>query len=558
MNALKNDFLETCTACGACTQACPFLERCGLPTDIVQSPEDTVFLCTNCRACEMVCPAGLSPAEVFHREKTERIRSGKLSPRVQQARNGAAGYARRGHSFPFSVWKPAQTVFWPGCGLTGAIPDAVMPIREILAKELSRRVGLVIDCCFDPLWQLGDMDAVTIAAEQIGRRLRQCGVARVVTGCVNCAKILGSYLPDITVQHALEIIPPERFSQEVHSMVLHQPCPSVRIAGLREKASRCAHEPSYGNLPPACCGCGGGLHVLDPELSAAFAAKALRDAPDKPVVTYCVGCRSTFQKQSYSAHHLFEYLPGVSPCTGRISSGRKWFNRLAVGLRMRILSPKFLVGIGLLGVIALSAWLRQHGYISMDGLVAFLHEHPVLAPLLFMLVYAIGPSIFLPSLPLTLGAGFLWGPFWGVVFSIAGATVGASVAFLLARYVMHDAVKNRFGRERWQTLSSRVQQHGWKAVAFARLVPIFPFPVLNFLFGVTPISFFHYVWSSFVFMLPACIAYVAFGSSMGELILHGNIEGLVIGIVIASVALLLPLLLKPLLKRRHSSIDQSR
>jgi uncharacterized membrane protein YdjX (TVP38/TMEM64 family) len=76
-----------------------------------------------------------------------------------------------------------------------------------------------------------------------------------------------------------------------------------------------------------------------------------------------------------------------------------------------------------------------------------------------------------------------------------------------------------------------------------------PFPILNFMFGVTPIPFFHYLWATFVFMLPACIAYVAFGSSMGELLLKGNIKGLIIGILIASVAMLLPFVLKPLLKK---------
>lgn len=530
-------------------QACPFLERCGLPGDILQSPEDAVFFCTNCRACAHVCSVGLSPASVFHAEKSERIRRGLLSPRVQKALGGAAAYAKRGHSFPFSVWKPAQTVFWPGCGLVGSIPDAVKAVQVMLAEELKSPVGLVIDCCFDPLWQLGDMDAVTSAVEQIGNRFRQCGVSRVVTGCVNCAKVLGSLLPDITVQHALEIIPPERFSQDAHSGTLHHPCPSARIAGLQESASRCAQTPYHDDLPPACCGCGGGLHVLDSELSAAFAGRALINSPGKPVVTYCVGCKSAFQKKAVSVTHIFEYLPGVSPNAGPVGSAQKWLNRLAAGLRVRFTSLKTLVGIGLFALILLSAWLRQNGYVSMDEIVAFLHEHPVLAPLLFMLVYAIGPSVFLPSLPLTLGAGFLWGPFWGVVFSITGATTGASIAFLLARYVMHDTVKHRFGQERWQTLSGKVEQHGWKAVAFARLVPIFPFPVLNFLFGITPISFLQYVWSSFVFMLPACIAYAAFGSSMGELVLHGNIDGLIIGIVIASVALLFPLLLKPLLKR---------
>jgi uncharacterized membrane protein YdjX (TVP38/TMEM64 family) len=100
-----------------------------------------------------------------------------------------------------------------------------------------------------------------------------------------------------------------------------------------------------------------------------------------------------------------------------------------------------------------------------------------------------------------------------------------------------------------------VERHGWKAVAFARLLPVLPFPVLNYMFGVTPIPFFHYLWSTFVFMLPACIAYVAFGSSMGELILKGNVKGLIIGIIVASLAMLLPFALKPLVKKVSSPKD---
>ena len=114
---------------------------------------------------------------------------------------------------------------------------------------------------------------------------------------------------------------------------------------------------------------------------------------------------------------------------------------------------------------------------------------------------------------------------------------------------MGETLKEKFSYSRWAWLKEKVERHGWKAVAFSRIVPIFPFPVLNYLFGITPIPFLHYLWSTFVFMLPACIAYVAFGSSMGELILKGNIKGLVIGILIATIALLLPLALKPFFKK---------
>ncbi|KAF0185207.1 MAG: Uncharacterized protein FD164_335 [Nitrospirae bacterium] len=544
MTHIIEAFVDECTSCSACSQACPFLEKMGPPGAILQSSDDTVFLCTNCRSCTSVCPLNLSPADAFFAAKTERIHNGDLSPRVQSALAGARSFARRGHSFPFNVWKPVKTVFWPGCGLVGSLPSVASSVRAHLSRVLGEPVGLVIDCCFDPAYQLGDVDTVHTALQDIGSRLKTGGVERIITGCVNCTKVLGLMLESIAVQHILEVLPASVFMQGNLPSVLHHPCPSVRIPGLREKAASCSNVKGDEKAIPCCCGCGGGLHVLDPALSDAFARAALGQRPVEPVVTYCVGCKNAFQSRGVLASHLLEHLPGVNQQKAQVGSGRKWINRLTVGIQARILNVKFLIAIGLMALIFLTAWLRQSGYISTDGLVHFLDEHPVLAPFLFILIYAVGPSIFLPSLALTLGAGFLWGPFWGVIFSIVGSTTGASVAFLLARHVMRDAVKSRFGHERWLSLSDRVEQHGWKAVAFARLVPIFPFPVLNYLFGITPIAFVHYVWSSFVFMLPACIAYVAFGSSMGELILHGNIYGLVIGILVASLALLLPMALK--------------
>ncbi len=600
-------FLADCSACGACQQACPFLEKYGLPGDILQSAGDTVFLCTNCMACASICPMNLSRAGAFFAAKTERIRSAALSGRVRQSLASAKAYAARGRSFPFSrllkkaflgsaesilgdvptwiapsfsileplresfltvhfatgvfqhpvsIWRPAKTVFWPGCGLTGANPDAASATRRHLADTLGEPVGLVVDCCFDPLYQLGDVDSARAVLDAIAARMHAGGIKRVITGCVNCTKLLRESMPGIVVEHALAVLPPGLFSSVGEETALHHPCPSARIPGLQEKAGACAGRVEEHSGVPSCCGCGGGLHVTEPALAAEFARKAMGTGIPVSLVTYCMGCKSSFQARGAAASHLLEHLPGVQPAVGPVSSGKKWLNRLTLGLKAKVLNPKVLLAIGLLLFIALTTWLRQQGYISMDGIIVFLREHPVLAPILFMLIYAVGPSIFLPSLPLTLGAGFLWGPFWGVIFSITGATTGASVAFLFARYVLRDAVKSRYGYERWQTLSAKVEQHGWKAVAFARLVPIFPFPVLNYFFGITPIPFFHYVWSTFVFMLPACIAYVAFGSSMGELILHGNIKGLLIGILVASFALLIPLMLKKIMHRYSGEVDR--
>jgi uncharacterized membrane protein YdjX (TVP38/TMEM64 family) len=205
--------------------------------------------------------------------------------------------------------------------------------------------------------------------------------------------------------------------------------------------------------------------------------------------------------------------------------------KLAIGFIVSLL-----IGAGLL--------LGQKGLFSTEALLSLLRTYPVAAPLIFMLIYAIAPALFLPSIPLSFAAGFLWWSIWGVVFAMAGATAGASVSFFLARYLLSDVVRKRFAAAQWHWLEGKVAKHGWKAVAFVRLIPVFPFNVLNYLLGLTPIPFVQYLWSSLVFMLPACIAFVAFGSSLNELILKGNIRGLLLGIAVAVLALLLVMILK--------------
>jgi Fe-S oxidoreductase len=67
-------------------------------------------------------------------------------------------------------------------------------------------VGLVLDCCFDPLYQLGDVDSAREAIERIQGRLKKNKITQVITGCTNCRKALSMHLPDIKVEHVLEVL----------------------------------------------------------------------------------------------------------------------------------------------------------------------------------------------------------------------------------------------------------------------------------------------------------------------------------------------------------------
>lgn len=503
----------------------------------------------------MVCPEALTPSDAFLELKYRLIKSRQISEKIKIAIKSSRSFARRGHQFPFVYYPDTEVAYWPGCSLSGTSPELAKRSLQLLKKRY-HKVDLILDCCFDPAFQNGDIDEVKEAVERIKSRLKTHGTKKLIIGCLNCKKIFDLFMPVVETEHILNALTisdkPFKNGSCLKEIYLHHPCPSFRFKELQEDAEeRLAlnFTVKESSKIPMCCGSGGLSHALSEDLSKEFTEKVVEASKDSTIITYCMGCKNRFFKKGKRAYHILEFLGDIEPLEKPVSSSKKWFNRFFLSLSMRLKGKKFLVAVILIVAIIASTYLQQKGYLSIDSILEFIKAHKIIAPLIFILLYAIGPSIFLPSLPMTIGAGFIWGPLWGVVFSITGATIGASVAFFLARYIMADTIKARFGYETWQWLKERVERYGWKVVAFARLFPLLPFPVLNYLFGITPIPFIHYVWSSFVFMLPACIAYVVFGSSMEELITRGNIKALIGSIFLVSLIMLLPFALKKLFKK---------
>ncbi len=168
------------------------------------------------------------------------------------------------------------------------------------------------------------------------------------------------------------------------------------------------------------------------------------------------------------------------------------------------------LGLALLLTAALVAAVVYRGAFNAEALVAWLRAAGMLAPLLFMLVYVLSAVLFLPAAPLALVGGALFGPWWGTFYSLTGATLGATAAFLIARYVAADWVGRKAGG-RVQQLVAGVEAEGWRFVAFVRLVPLFPFNLLNYALGLTRIRLRDYVLASYVFMLPGAVAYTYLG-----------------------------------------------
>lgn len=178
--------------------------------------------------------------------------------------------------------------------------------------------------------------------------------------------------------------------------------------------------------------------------------------------------------------------------------------------------------IGLVGLLAVGiglAWWSRDQW-TAEAIAVWVEGLGVWGPLVFVGVYCLAPALFFPGAVLTLAGGALFGPLAGALLSLAGATVGATVAFLIARYLAADWVERRLGR-RVQEIKAGVEREGWRFVAFVRLVPVFPFNLLNYALGLTRLSVRTFAVTSWITMAPGALAYAYLGSAGREAISGG-------------------------------------
>ncbi len=194
----------------------------------------------------------------------------------------------------------------------------------------------------------------------------------------------------------------------------------------------------------------------------------------------------------------------------------------------------------LLMVGAISAGFVYRDRLDAATLQQWMAGAGLAAPLLFMGIYALGTVLFMPGSVMTLAGGALFGPVAGTFYNLTGATLGAALAFLIARYLASDWVGRKTGG-RLQRIEAGVEKEGWRFVAFVRLVPLFPFNLLNYALGLTRIRFGHYVTATYVCMLPGAMAYTYLGYAGREAAAGGGgliQKGLLALALLAAVAFL--------------------
>jgi uncharacterized membrane protein YdjX (TVP38/TMEM64 family) len=226
---------------------------------------------------------------------------------------------------------------------------------------------------------------------------------------------------------------------------------------------------------------------------------------------------------------LGQILLQDSESTNKISTQNSYFIRLLILF--------LLIG----GMIMLISIFHLEQYLENERLRNLIAGYGDWAPIAYLLFWLVTPFLFLPVTPILLMGGFLFGPFWGEIYALLGATTSAVIAFLVARYLARDFVASKIATTRLVGLDDLLARHGWKLIIISRIQPIFPFFLLNFAFGLTKIPLAIFVIATFFGLIPSTMAYVFFSANLIEL-LKGNFSwGILLALILLSLVIISPI-----------------
>lgn len=188
-------------------------------------------------------------------------------------------------------------------------------------------------------------------------------------------------------------------------------------------------------------------------------------------------------------------------------------------MRTRIQSPLWGIAASIVFVAALLAVMVHFGaHEQVLRLLRWFEAQGAWASLLFILIMAAAVVLVLPGVLLTTGAGFVFGVVEGSIYVVLGTTLGAALAFLIARYLFGQRAREFImARARLRVVSEELTAQGWKIVLLMRLIPFFPSKVSNYVFGLTTFTLRGFIAGSLLGFIPFSVHNVYLGSLAADL-----------------------------------------
>ncbi len=354
--ALLATIAEQCTECGACVRACAFLQRHGTPKAIAAAYDcrlsldrESAFGCSLCGLCAAVCPERLDPCRLFLALRRWHAADGVFSLRPYRR---LLAYERLGRS-ALLAWQGTppgcDTVFLPGCALPGVRPGAVMELYRQLRRSLPS-VGIVLDCCTKPSHDLGRAAFFETAFFRLRDRLLESGIRTVLAACPNCTEIFRQYGEGLAVRTVWEVlreggIAPAHGRLERLAVSVHDPCPlrddhqsQTAVRGLLADWGYTVVEMPHRGKRTVCCGEGGAVTCIAPDLAGAWTDLRAREAGNRLLVASCSGCVAMLNRRTPTVHLVDLLYPPDGAGGGGASIARlplPYWHRLLLKCRLQ-------------------------------------------------------------------------------------------------------------------------------------------------------------------------------------------------------------------------------
>jgi uncharacterized membrane protein YdjX (TVP38/TMEM64 family) len=234
---------------------------------------------------------------------------------------------------------------------------------------------------------------------------------------------------------------------------------------------------------------------------------------------------------------------------------------------------KRLLPLGFLAIVAVGIFsLGLHNYLTFDALrehretlLAWVADYRLLAPILFVLLYAIATAVSIPGgVVLTIAGGFLFGTWLGGLCVIIGATIGAAAIFLIAKTSLGDALRAKAGP--WlKRMEEGFRENALSYLLFLRLIPVFPFWLVNLVPAFLGVGLTTFVIGTFFGIIPGSLVFASVGNGLGAVFDEGGTPDLgiifkpsILGPIIAlGLLALLPVVYKHFSGKQTESLDKS-
>jgi len=345
---------NSCTQCQLCVKECSFLQTYGDPKTIATGYDPSrehfqklPFQCSLCELCTAVCPHDLNPAQLFLEMRRESFVRGKADfPQHKGLRN----YEKIGTSKLFTWYalpKDCDTVFFPGCALTGSRPDTTLELYRYLQKHIPA-LGIVLDCCGKLSHDLGNSVHFNNMFNELKNYLSVNGIKTVLVACPNCQKVFSEYGDGIkteSVYQRLDSLPLPATTTVAARVRLHDPCVSRfysdtqdAVRSLLAKKGLQLFEAKHSRKTTLCCGEGGGVSCLAREQAGNWTKKNIANAKEERIVSYCASCTHVFAAHGSTGHLLDLVFKPQQTLSNKVTEAKApltYFNRLQVKNRLR-------------------------------------------------------------------------------------------------------------------------------------------------------------------------------------------------------------------------------